>query len=70
MCRPAWSRALTESQRLQGLAALRRVRDRTDREHAESLDVDALESATPSPTAGTRPGTGVLVSGSGSGRPA
>ncbi|MGW4424864.1 helix-turn-helix transcriptional regulator [Streptosporangium sp. NPDC004631] len=42
MCHPAWGRALTEAQRLNDLARLRRVRDRIDREYAQPLDVEAL----------------------------
>ncbi|WP_330294445.1 helix-turn-helix transcriptional regulator [Streptomyces sp. NBC_00503] len=42
MCLPAWGRARTAAQRLSGLARLRRVRDRIDREYARPLDVEAL----------------------------
>lgn len=42
MCRPEWRRARIQAQRLDDLARLRRVRDRIDREYAQSLDVEAL----------------------------
>lgn len=42
MCHPAWGRALTEAQRMNDLARLRRVRDRIDREYAQPLNVEAL----------------------------
>ncbi|GHH65334.1 transcriptional regulator [Streptosporangium violaceochromogenes] len=42
MCRPAWGRALTEAQRMNDLARLRRVRDRIDREYARPLNVETL----------------------------
>ncbi|MBC9926235.1 hypothetical protein [Leucobacter sp. cx-169] len=32
----------SEAQRLRGLAVLRRVRDRIDRDYAESLDIESL----------------------------
>ncbi|MEV4949073.1 AraC family transcriptional regulator [Streptomyces sp. NPDC053755] len=42
MCHPAWARALVAAHHLSGLARLRRVRDRIDREYARPLDVEAL----------------------------
>ncbi|MFI9344122.1 helix-turn-helix domain-containing protein [Streptomyces sp. NPDC052773] len=42
MCHPAWGRARTAARRSADLVALRRVRDRIDREYARPLDVPAL----------------------------
>ena len=42
MCHPSWQRALTAAQQLRDLAAMRRVRDRIDREYAQPLDLEAL----------------------------
>ncbi|WP_159671292.1 helix-turn-helix transcriptional regulator [Streptomyces mexicanus] len=42
MCPPELRRARIEAQRLSDLARLRRVRDRTDREYAQPLNVEAL----------------------------
>ncbi|MFI6104210.1 helix-turn-helix transcriptional regulator [Streptomyces sp. NPDC051310] len=42
MCHPAWRQARIAALRTDGLALLRRVRDRIDREHALPLDVEAL----------------------------
>jgi len=44
MCQPSWTRARAAAQHLSGLARLRRVRDRIDREHELPLDVEALAS--------------------------
>ncbi|MER7761133.1 AraC family transcriptional regulator [Streptomyces sp. NPDC097619] len=42
MCRPGWGSARAEARRLEGLARLRRVRDRIDRDYARPLNVPAL----------------------------
>ncbi|GAA1087564.1 hypothetical protein HDA36_000469 [Nocardiopsis composta] len=62
MCRPSWGRARAAAQQLRGLALLRRVRDRIDREYARPLDVEA-------PARGVHMLAGRLSRGARSGHP-